>query len=91
MSNNTKSTITIKNINRPSEGVLSSSYGDIPVAVKKTGSLYYCIVDGRNTGLNKLDAKSSWEELCTYLNCVVVEDPNLGKKVKKAKRARKTK
>ena len=87
--NNTKSTITTKNINRQGAGVLTSSFGDTKVSVVKNGSLYYAYVEERNTGMNKLDAASSWNELCEYLTCTLVEDKDFGKAKKKSKRKTK--
>ncbi len=71
---NTKSVIVTKNLTRQGKGELRTQTGNIPVEVKKIGSLYFMIVDGNRNGLNKLDAESCWKMMAEYLGANLREE-----------------
>jgi len=84
------SKITVKTIHRQGAGVFQSDTMQVDVAVKKVGSLYQVIVDGRFTGMTRVLVEEAYELLSSYLGATLQEDPNFGKKeVKKRKRVNK--
>jgi len=84
------SKITVKSIHRQGKGIFQSDTMQVDVAIKKVGSLYQVIVDGRFTGMTRVLVEDAYELLSSYLGARLVIDPDFGKKeVKKRKRVKK--